>query len=155
MGLRVNHRVVVSLSLMAGSVTLAACGSVNHVSSSTTIAAATTTLPSRATYTEAISELRHYLVAWRREGPIKASSQYLEADQRVSRPPIIHLLEGTVVSYRPYSWTSGATFSALVKMNLRFRGSSGAWNNGINDRYVAFTWSPTKGRYLMDFYTGL
>ena len=59
------------------------------------------------------------------------------------------------MSYRPYKWKTGEPFAALVKLSLNFVGSSGAWNRGINDRFVTFTWSSSKGRYLMDIYTGL
>ena len=147
---RIFHMVLFSLCLVGSALSLSACG--GPASSNSTTSTMHSTNPD---FARAIAELRIYLVAWHQEGAAKASRRYLEPDQWVTTPPVLVLRSGKVISYRPYQWKSGATFAALVKLNLNFSGSSGAWNRGINDRYVTFTWSAIRGQYLMDFYTGL
>ena len=138
-----------SLCVSGSALSLSACGGPSPNSATTSIVHSTNPDSARA-----IAALRSYLVAWHQEGEAKASRQYLEPDQWVKAPPVLVLRSGKVISFRPYKWKSGATFAALVKLNLNFSGSSGAWNRGTNDRFVTFTRSAIGGRYLMDFYTG-
>lgn len=143
---------VVLFSLCAGgsALSLSACAGPTSSNSTTSIMHST-----NPDFARAITELRNYLVTWHQEGEVEASRHYLEPNQWVKTPPVLVLRSGKVISYRPYKWKSGATFAALVKLNLNFSGSSGAWNRGINDRFVTFTWSAIRGQYLMGIYTGL
>jgi hypothetical protein len=112
----------------------------------------TTSLAGRqATYVRAVSELKSYLVAWRQTGPFEASNDYLVRSQQGGK---VKLLSGSLTSYTPYSWSSKDVFTLLVDLDLHFSGWPGALNVGHNDRFVTFTWSKLRHRYLMEFKTG-
>ena len=143
-------RFIAALTIAVAGITLSSCATTQTGSSR-----ATTTAPSRhATYVKAIAELRNYLQAWQRHGPVVAARGYISADQQPTGPGYVHLSSGRVINYQPSAWTSSHRFTVLVKMDLHFTGSPAAWNVGNNDRFVTFTWSSTVGRYLMDFNTG-
>jgi len=143
-------RLIAAMTIAVAGITLSSCATTPTGSSG-----ATTTAPSRhATYVRAIAELRNYLQSWQGHGPVVAAREYISADQRPTGPPYVHLSRGRVINYQPSAWTSSHRFTLLVKMDLHFSGSPGAWNVGHNDRFATFTWSSTVGRYLMDFNTG-
>jgi hypothetical protein len=133
-------------------VILALSGIVLSACSNTITPPSTTLAGHQAIYTQAVSELRSYLIAWHRAGPTAASHEYLAPSQQGGK---IRLLHGSVTSYQPYSWSSAHRFTLLIGLDLRFSGSPGAWNVGHNDRYVTFTRSHAGVRYLMEFNTGL
>ena len=112
----------------------------------------TTTVSHGATYTQAISELKSYLIDWHRVGPKVAAGEYLEPSQRGGK---VELVQGRVISFQPYTWSSPNRFTLLVQLDLHFSGSPGAWNVGHNDRYVTFTRLSTSDHFLMEFNTGL
>ena len=52
---------------------------------------------------------------------------------------------------RPYRWSSAKLFTMFVTLDLRLSGSSGAWSEGRNDRFVAFHRSEQQSTYLLEF----
>jgi hypothetical protein len=108
--------------------------------------------PSRArVYSRAIAEVRAYLTAWQEHGEEAAALRYKVPAER--GPDGMSLSSGSVLSYRPERWISADNFTLLVLMNLHFTGSPGAWNPGLNGRFVTFTRAAGASGYLMYFAT--
>lgn len=105
-------------------------------------------------YSAAISELRDYLAVWQARGESVASQQFLVPEERGGGVSLT-LRSGKVISYKPYRWVSSNRFTLFVIVDLHFTGSQGAWDVGRNDRFVTFSRSAARGRYLMYFATGL
>src|SRR5215469_5935616 len=101
-------------------------------------------------YSAAISEVREYLVVWRERGCPVATREFLVLDGRCD----LILRSGKVISYQPYRWISGNHFTLMVTLDLRFKGSPGAWNVGLNARFITFSRTAAQSRYLMYMATG-
>lgn len=105
----------------------------------------------QVTYKAAASEVQDYLNYWHLAGPATASKQFLVSSQQGDT---VKLASGKVLSYHTYSWKSANEFTLLVSFNLHFSGSSGAWNEGKNDRFVTFMRTSQGQQFLMAFNTG-
>jgi hypothetical protein len=101
-------------------------------------------------YAAAISEVRDYLVVWRERGCPVATKEFLVQDGGCD----LILRSGKVISYRPYHWVSSNHFTLMVTLDLHFEGSPGAWNVGLNSRFITFSRTGAQGRYLLEFATG-
>jgi len=120
-------------------------------SSATSPPTSSSTLPSRQiVYATAVAELGDYLLTWQQSGPRIASRQFLVPSQRGGS---LVLRSGRVISYKAVTWTSRDEFTLFVTIDLKFSGSSGAWDDGRNDRFVTFLHSGTRPPYEMQFAT--
>src|SRR5215470_9831792 len=101
-------------------------------------------------YSVAISEVREYLVVWRERGCPAATREFVVPDGGCD----LILRSGKVISYQPYHWVSSNHFTLMVALDLHFKGSPGAWNAGMNSRFITFSRTAAQSRYLMDMATG-
>lgn len=97
--------------------------------------------PARSSITRsgAARELQAYLDSWRRDGLFSASRTYLVADEQATdKADMLVLSKGRVA--KVWSATPSADGLVLhVELDLTFRGNTGAWGNGTNERFVTFT----------------
>ena len=104
-----------------------------------------------------ILQLTSFLNDWRTEGLFKSASKYLAGDERptpsASGLPV--LVSGRVKSSEVVTLVSEDQFTAMVVLDLKFSGDSGAWGQGANSRYVTFTKTSPTSPYLMYFATSL
>lgn len=106
-------------------------------------------------YKFAITELQEYLDAWRIQGPVIASREFLVPSQQVgSNATNLYLTSGTARQGYPFTWVSQNRFTLLMNLDLHFEGGPGAWSVGANDRYVTYTWSTKEARFQMELDTG-
>lgn len=103
-------------------------------------------------YSAAIAEVNEYLAVWRQQGRPRAANRFMVAAERGPDP--IRLSSGKVISYRQYRWVSQDRFTLFVMLDLHFAGSPGAWDSGLNGRFVTFTRQAGQSHYLMYFATG-
>ena len=142
---RARGRVAV-LALALGVACLSSC---SHAKSPA--AASPTRSADRAqVYSAAISEVRDYLVVWRERGCPVATRDFLVPDGGCD----LILRSGNVISYQPYHWVSSNHFTLMVTLDLHFKGSHGAWNVGLNSRFITFSRTAAQSRYLMYMTTG-
>jgi hypothetical protein len=108
-------------------------------SSSTTPAGGATTGAGSVTRAAAIRMLQAYLDSWRTDGLAIANRRYLVPDEQVANgADALVLAAGRVATVRSESPTaSGLVLD--VDLDLTFRGGTGAWGDGINERFVTFT----------------
>jgi hypothetical protein len=104
----------------------------------------------QAAYVKARFQLEGFLATWRSEGP-NAAQILLVPSQRGST---VKLKSEKLLSMKPFNWTSVDHFVLLVTMDLRFSGSQGAWNTGVNTRFVTFSRPNGMSQYLLEFNTG-
>jgi hypothetical protein len=104
----------------------------------------------QAAYAMARFQLESFLVTWRAEGP-KVAQILLVPSQRGST---IKLKSEKLLSVKPFEWTSVNHFVLLVMMDLQFNGWQGAWNTGVNTRFVTFSRAYGTPQYLLEFNTG-
>lgn len=130
--------------------------------STASVATTTATRPGPATvaagdpaaYGEALREVQAYLDAWKTNGQLAAAKLYIDPDQWPADGPELKLLDGTVVSHRPASWSSADDFKLLITMNMHFPGGDGgAFGDGPNTRFITFTRSPSGHPFLMSWAT--
>ncbi|MFI6515443.1 hypothetical protein ACIBF1_07780 [Spirillospora sp. NPDC050679] len=99
--------------------------------------------PTRSPITPSLAarQLQAFLDSWRRDGMVIASRTYLAADQQAepAEPAdVLVLSKGRVA--KVMSATPSADGLVLhVELDLTFRGATGAWGNGVNERFVTFT----------------
>ena len=101
-------------------------------------------------YSTAIAEVNQYLATWSKDGASAAQRLMVPSERG---PDPIRLSSGKVVSYRPDRWVSDNEFTLLVNVDLHFTASSGAWNPGLNGRFITFTRSDRQHKFLMYFAT--
>lgn len=99
--------------------------------------------PARSSLTPSPSlaarQLQAFLDSWRRDGMVIASRTYLVTDQQVvDTADVLVLTKGRVA--KVISATPSAGGLVLhVELDLTFRGATGAWGNGVKERFVTFT----------------
>lgn len=97
--------------------------------------------------------LQAYLDEWAKDGAVAASRKYLVADQRATSNDVTpRLTSGKVVSVDSVQQASGEVL-LQVMLDLKFAGDTGAWSEGVNERFVRFTGRPS-GIHELSFATG-
>ncbi|MFI6815993.1 hypothetical protein ACIBG7_26545 [Nonomuraea sp. NPDC050328] len=87
----------------------------------------------------AVRELQAFLDSWRTDGLAIASRSYLVADQQVAGGADALVLKAArVAKVRSASPTAG-DLVLDVDLDLTFQGATGAWHDGLNQRFVTFT----------------
>jgi len=118
-----------------------------------TTSSSTTVPADAAVYRVAIAELQAYLDLWQRTNESVASKQFMVARQQcVTDCPLV-LRSGKVLSYQPSSWQSPDHFTLLVGLDLRFVGSSLAFDQGPQAEFVTFSRPNAQAKYLLEFNT--
>lgn len=97
-----------------------------------------------------ILQLTSFLNDWRTEGAFKAASKYLTGAMRPTSPSGLPVLvSGQVKSSKVVTLVSEDQFTVDVVLDLKFSGDSGAWGQGVNERFVTFTRTSPTSPYLM------
>lgn len=87
----------------------------------------------------AVGELQAFLDSWRTDGLVIASRKYLVADEQVAGGADALVLKAArIANVRSASPTAGGLVLD-VDLDLAFQGATGAWRNGLNERFVTFT----------------
>ncbi|MFI6316542.1 hypothetical protein ACIBG8_03435 [Nonomuraea sp. NPDC050556] len=88
---------------------------------------------------EAVGELQAFLDRWRTDGLVVASREYLVADEQVvDGADALVLKAARIAKVRSASPTADGIVLD-VDLDLEFQGATGAWRNGVNERFVTFT----------------
>lgn len=87
----------------------------------------------------AARELQAFLDSWRRDGLVTASRTYLVTDEQVTDPADVLVLSKGHITKVIRATPTASGLVLHVKLNLTFRGATGAGRNGMNERFVTFT----------------
>lgn len=137
------------VAVLAFALGVACLGSCSHAKSPPATSPATSAGRAQV-YSAAVSEVRDYLMVWRERGCPVATREFLVPDGGCD----LMLRSGKVISYQPYRWVSRNHFTLVVTLDLHFKGSPGAWNVGLNSRFITFSRAAALNRYLMYMATG-
>ncbi len=112
----------------------------------------------------ATQEVQAYLDLWVKAGPYAAAATYFVPEEVPPGAPVQGsagadapvLLNGTIKTCKQTTWKSADDFTALVTMDLHFRGDAARWNmtDGLNDRFFTFTRANAGDAYRMRQATG-
>jgi len=123
----------------------------------TSAAPSTAVAPDPLAQQAALAELQTYLDEWSRNGPEVAAAGFLvpsQAQCSAQRPCGPPITSGQLKSACTWSWESSDHFTLLVTLALHFPGSTAAWNEGTNSRFVTFSRASGATRFLLEFNTG-